>query len=310
MLSTLIHLLGLLSLLRLTHALLSPILRRALPSSLARYSSDPPTWAIVTGSTSGIGLHTARHLLARGFDVLLHGRSPENLARAQAALRVEFPRREVRGVALDAAAAEVDAGERFAAALPRGARVSVLVNMVGVGHDPARDFAPLAGQGAGAVERVVRVNVRFATLLTRSLLPWLVEAGAERSLVVNAGSLASLGLPYMGVYSGTKGYLEAWSRSLAAEMRGEAGRGRVDVVCVQIGDTDSAGHRVGEGWFTPSAAEMGRMVVGCVGRRGEGVVRVPYWRHALQKWLCEVQPEWMLQMGMLENLKKHAEKVE
>ncbi|MEM8601948.1 MAG: SDR family NAD(P)-dependent oxidoreductase, partial [Bacteroidota bacterium] len=39
---------------------------------------------LLTGSTDGIGLETARRLVAGGHRVLLHGRSADKLARVQA----------------------------------------------------------------------------------------------------------------------------------------------------------------------------------------------------------------------------------
>ena len=41
---------------------------------------------LVTGSTDGIGLETARMLVSSGHNVLLHGRDPEKLARVETRL--------------------------------------------------------------------------------------------------------------------------------------------------------------------------------------------------------------------------------
>jgi NAD(P)-dependent dehydrogenase (short-subunit alcohol dehydrogenase family) len=55
--------------------------------------------ALVTGSTDGIGVTTAKHLAAKGFDVLIHGRD---------ARRVDVAKRKVEAFASDRNAAEAD----------------------------------------------------------------------------------------------------------------------------------------------------------------------------------------------------------
>src|SRR3984893_12013911 len=54
------------------------------PTSLACYLSNDtahPSWALITGSTDGIGLGFAKELCSRGFNVLLHGRNMGKLQR-------------------------------------------------------------------------------------------------------------------------------------------------------------------------------------------------------------------------------------
>ncbi|MCG5481830.1 MAG: SDR family NAD(P)-dependent oxidoreductase, partial [Ensifer alkalisoli] len=52
--------------------------------------SHTPRIAVVTGGTSGIGLATARHLLARGCRVAVFGQRPANVENAAGVFSREF----------------------------------------------------------------------------------------------------------------------------------------------------------------------------------------------------------------------------
>ncbi len=73
------------------------------PSRLHRYNHSSP-WALVTGASDGIGLGFIQELLARDFDVLLHGRNETKLRRIQGELSNQYPKRSVDIVIADAAA--------------------------------------------------------------------------------------------------------------------------------------------------------------------------------------------------------------
>lgn len=48
-----------------------------IPISTERYGKD--SWAVVTGSSDGIGLAAAKHLAAKGFNIVLIARNLEKL---------------------------------------------------------------------------------------------------------------------------------------------------------------------------------------------------------------------------------------
>lgn len=76
----------------------------ARPSTFHRYAR-PGAWALITGSSDGIGLAFARECAARGLNVVLHGRNEEKLNGVKGRLGEAFPGVEVRVLVADAASA-------------------------------------------------------------------------------------------------------------------------------------------------------------------------------------------------------------
>jgi 17beta-estradiol 17-dehydrogenase / very-long-chain 3-oxoacyl-CoA reductase len=106
-----------------------------------RNSGHEP-WALVTGASDGIGLATARELLKRRFNVVLHGRNPEKLERVKGMLEGELAKAKESGqskimyVAASAAEPEksVEIIRRFVEEEVEGkmeGKLTVLVNNVG-----------------------------------------------------------------------------------------------------------------------------------------------------------------------------------
>jgi 17beta-estradiol 17-dehydrogenase / very-long-chain 3-oxoacyl-CoA reductase len=108
-------------------------------STLQRYSKTSSDklrpWAFVSGSSDGIGLATARTLLSRGFDVLIHGRNETKLKGISEKLQEEFSGRKIAYVVADAA--DVDNGVAAIhqsvqkLILNNGGELKILVNNIG-----------------------------------------------------------------------------------------------------------------------------------------------------------------------------------
>jgi 3-oxoacyl-[acyl-carrier protein] reductase len=144
---------------------------------------------VVTGSTAGIGLETARILVEEGASVVICGRDPEG---------VEAAREDV-GAALGVAAdlsTQSAPGELVAAAESSFGRVDCLVNNVGYARQV--DFMALTDDDWQASWDV---NVMSCVRCIRAVLPGMRERGFGRIVNVSssAGKRPSTGMPEYSV---------------------------------------------------------------------------------------------------------------
>lgn len=176
---------------------------------------------LVTGASSGIGRATALALARAGARLVLTGRNEARLGAVAD---------DTGGEAIVADLTEPDAPERVAReAEERLHGVDVLVNNAGVGL-----AGPLLDVDFARVDELVAVNLRAPILLTRSLLPGMLERGG--GAIVNVASIAGhVGVGGEAVYAATKAGLIGFSESLRQELIGTSVR--VSVVSPGVVDT-------------------------------------------------------------------------
>lgn len=155
------------------------------------------TSVLVTGAADGLGLETARQLVAAGHRVVLHARSPERAAEALAAAPGAVG---TLAADLSSLAETRDLAEQADAAGPFDA----VVHNAGVGFREARSLTP------DGVEHVLAINVLAPYVLTalmerpRSLV--FLSSGMHRSGSTNLSDLAWEDRPWNGsqAYSDSK----------------------------------------------------------------------------------------------------------
>lgn len=172
---------------------------------------------LITGSTDGIGLETARALARSGHRVLLHGRNADKLAAVEAELsgtggsgRVETLRADLSRLA------EVDALARDVAS--RHTHLDALINNAGV-------YRTARPETADGLDARFAVNTIAPYRLTLRLLPLLdptsrvINLSSAAQAPVDLEALASPPRLAEGqAYAQSKLALTAWSRSLATSI--------------------------------------------------------------------------------------------
>ncbi len=155
---------------------------------------------LVTGCSSGFGLETARRFLDRGWSVVATMRTPRaDVLPSSDRLRI---------VALD-----VKDPAAVAAAIEAAGPIDVLVNNAGIGF-----IGPLEGTSDDVVRDLFETNVLGTIAMTRAVLPQFRER--RRGVVVNVTSSVTLApLPLLSVYTASKAAVNAFTESLALELR-------------------------------------------------------------------------------------------
>ena len=161
--------------------------------------------ALVTGASSGLGVHFAHCLGAAGASIVLAARRADRLAALQAEL-------EDKGVKAAAVDLDVQSGESVAAALDAAGPLDIVVNNAGISI-----VKPALQMPEEDWDAVVDTNLRGA---------WLVAQGAAKrwvadkrpGVIVNIASI--LGLRTIGQvapYNASKAGLIHLTRALAME---------------------------------------------------------------------------------------------
>jgi uncharacterized protein len=179
--------------------------------------------AVVTGASSGIGAEIARLLAARGDLCVLLARRVDRLEELAEELGGEAEQCDVSDrAAVEAVAARI---------LERHPRIGVLVNNAGIpGRTRFLDGDP------DVIERLIRINYLGGVWCLRAFLPGL--RAAAPSDVVNIVSVSGVVAgPPSGPYSASKHAQLAFSRTVAAELRGE----RIRVHTVKPGFAETEG---------------------------------------------------------------------
>lgn len=195
--------------------------------------------ALVTGGGRGIGRAIALALGHAGAALVLTGRTADRLRDVADELA------EAGALAPLVAVMDVADPESITTALDRisveRAAIDVLVNNAGIALSE-----PLGRTDLALWQRHLAINATAPYLLTRALLPGMLERGWGR--VVNIASTAGLGgAPYISAYVASKHALVGLTRALAAETAGSGVT--VNAICpgfVETELTERAAKRISE----------------------------------------------------------------
>ena len=158
---------------------------------------------LITGSSSGIGLATARAALTQGAKVILHGSSRAKLQAAAKDLgSIPFLEADL----LDGSAAEKMAENAIAIY----GQVDVLVNNAAI--FPRTNLEASDGE---TFDRIFAINTRSPLLISRKIIADMRSKSLKGS-IVNIGSVnAYSGQPDLLVYSMSKGALMTMTKNMA-----------------------------------------------------------------------------------------------
>jgi uncharacterized protein len=188
--------------------------------------------AVVTGASSGIGEAYAERLAVDGYDLLVVARREERLDELAERLERE---RDVAVRSIRADLGDVADVQRLCDEI-RDVDVELLVNNAGLAH-----YMPFADLPPEQATELVQLNALAPVLLTRAVLPGMMERG--RGSVINVASLLAFSgpldaphIPPRAVYAATKSFVVTFSQIVAQEVASSGVR--VQVVCPGVVRTE------------------------------------------------------------------------
>jgi len=239
----------------------------------------------VTGATDGIGKAYAFELAKKGLSVLLLSRTEEKLKEVESEIKAKYGKVKVDYLAIDFGNFDAAARKKVEDKIS-SLDVGVLINNVGISYPFTKYFHELKDD---EVAGLVELNVNSTVWMTRLVLGDETKAGMiqrKRGAIVNTSSAAGrMTNPLLAEYSGAKGFIEMFSKSLKAELA--PFKIHVQVQAPLFVATKMAKIRK-TSLTVPSPAAYARSAVAHIGF--EDTVS-PYWAHALQLWIQRQIPE-------------------
>jgi len=167
-------------------------------------------FALVTGSSSGIGLAISRELAKRGYPLLLVSNEEEKIAAVALEIQTEY---RVTALSLYMDLARRDSAEKlFEYCEKNNITTEILVNNAGIFF-----FRDVTGTQGELVEKVINLHVLTPTSLSRFFADWMIREN-RTGYILNMASIAAwMMMPGITLYSATKSYLRCFSRAMRCE---------------------------------------------------------------------------------------------
>lgn len=170
-------------------------------------------WAVVTGSTDGIGKSYAEQLAKRGMKIVLISRSQDKLNQVSSEIREKF-KVETKTIAVDFSAEDIY--DKIKTSLA-GLQVGVLVNNVGMSYEYPEYFLEIPDLDS-TIKKLININVLSVCKMTRLVLPGMVER--SKGAILNISSASGMyPVPLLTIYSATKAFVDFFSQCLHEEYK-------------------------------------------------------------------------------------------
>ena len=203
-------------------------------------------YALITGASSGIGLHMAEALAKEGFSIVAVSNQPAQLDDLKKRLEQTYGI-NVNVLNIDLAG-ENSAKQVFDYCNRSNLTVEVLINNAGIFV-----FGEAAGIEYSRLKSILTLHIITTTLLCRLFGEKMIER--NKGFILNVSSITAV-MPYPGisVYGPTKTFLRNFTRALRTEMKSYG----INVTCLIPGATDTGLYDAGN-FKSPLLMKLGIM---------------------------------------------------
>eukprot|EP00667_Euglena_gracilis_P012863 EG_transcript_13224 len=229
-------------------------------------------WAVVTGSTDGIGKEYALQLAAKGLNIVLLARNGDLLREVAQEIEEKYSVK-TKVIQQDISTATPEDYERIAKEINILEDVGILVNNVGLSyqHPEFFDQVPIDTHRA-----LLSINCNSMVELTHALLPAMIQR--RKGVIINLCSISGLmPCPLLATYSATKAFVATFSDALNSEYKC---KGITVQSCTPAFVVSKMSKIKRPSFFTPTPKAFVKSALSSVG--AGPAVNLPYWPHRLQ----------------------------
>lgn len=242
------------------------------------------TWAVITGSTDGIGREYAKQLANRGINIVLISRTKSKLIEVANEIESLYPVKTKYIVADFSNGKEIyDEIEQQLSGIP----VGILVNNVGRMYDYPEELGKLSPE---LLWSLINVNMSSVTMMTRMLINDMKKRG--KGAIVNISSGSELQpLPFAAVYGASKIYVKNFTLAIQHEFAPFGISVQLITPLYVRTKMNYYSTTVTNGnIFCPDVETYTRSAVASLGRTNE---TTGYWIHGLQYATFKLVPTWL-----------------
>jgi len=191
-----------------------------------KYKYGP--WALVAGASEGLGAAYAEALAKRGLNLILIARRSEKLEILSNKLRNNYPV-EIKYQALDLA----DFGQTKQFVSQLDLNIGLLI--YNAAYAPIGYFENIPEDN---LEKIIDVNIKAPLLLTRLMLPKMIEKG-KGGIVLMSSLAGTQGSPKIATYAASKAFNAILAEGLWHELKGKG----IDVLASCAGAIITPGYK-------------------------------------------------------------------
>mmetsp|Transcript_3120 Transcript_3120/g.4615 ORF Transcript_3120/g.4615 Transcript_3120/m.4615 type:complete len:326 (+) Transcript_3120:102-1079(+) len=240
-------------------------------------------WAVITGATDGIGKAYALALAKKGINIMLISRTEEKLKDVSKEIADKGYGVETKYVVCDYSKFDQKARDHIEKSI-KDLKVGILINNVGISYRYPMFFHELDSE---RVTQLIEMNVNSAVYMTHMVLPGMIYHKKGAIVNISSGS-AMYTLPLLAEYSGSKSFLEKFSRALNAEY----GAKGVTCQCQIPFYVATKLAKMRKALMVPTPKAYVDAAMKHIGH-SDAVVS-PIFLHALQGYILDHLPEWVV----------------
>ena len=260
---------------------------------IERYGMN--SWAVVTGSSDGLGKGFCLDLASRGFNIALLSRNFEKNEALIKEMKLFNNNIETMNISIDFKEAnrQIFFDQLFENL--KNLDISILVNNVG-----KYDLDRFESQNENDIHEILTVNCFPIALLTRKLIPYMLSRN-NKSAIINISSLVSIKpCPYMAVFAASKAFADHLSMALSKE---ENIKKKIDILNLKTFLVSTNMIRNQKGFWILEKRECAHA---CLNKLSYEVSTCGHWKHEIIYWIYDSLPE-SLRMNFFNNTMKITE---